>query len=689
MSEKLFTLPRVLVFDTNAALVSGAKANFYIAGTLTRQNTFTDSALTVASSNPVVADGNGVLAPIYLDATLNYKVDITDSLDSSLSGYPVDNITAALTAAEVGAVLYPITVGETSAGLTTADLNISYKPLDINRYGTNTTPGTTDMTTAISNATAAAGSTGWVEFQGETYAVSSLAFTNNMRWRCSSGQATIKCSNTGGVQEGFITVTGSLIVDLKGLIFDGNSKVDRLVEVINSSDTGSGKYVSSEGCTFKNTDTNTRSSAGLRVVGGFDFVYTDPTTVFRDLTATGTSKVARGLATASSGAFYVRNAITESFFDNITPVDDADGVFAEALTGTKNDSHLTVTAVARFRNCAKRAIKIQVYSASIGACHIERTLDHLNTGNPEISVQAGGAIIDGVKFEYALGDYAPQALVQFNNVLDADTPTSHRNPSKWINSIVNIGDSTPLDHGAQINCALPSTGNDDIEISNNTFNCLLTKLVSLDPNAGDAADVQIDGLLIDNNYIKELSGTNHALIWGSRLSGPGSAAEMRARVRNNVVGNSSDAPAYYNAEADTFFTTGSAVDFTPLEWINNVGVTVPKLSASVPATVNFTLFRDGTETATGTFTAAVDKLVTDIDSNGGAVTVTSPDGAFQGQRKVFTMSDASTSSTVSVTSHETSDPEVFTFAQTTDYLILEWSVSQAFWWTVKNIGVAT
>ncbi|HEB28834.1 MAG TPA: right-handed parallel beta-helix repeat-containing protein [Porticoccus sp.] len=133
MSEQLFTLPQVVVFDTNAALVSGAKANFYIAGTLTRQNTFTDSALTTPHANPVVADGNGLLDPIYLDATLNYKVDITDSLDSSLEGYPVDNLTAALTATEVGTVLYPITTAETSAGITPT--NIQYEPGKVFRYG--------------------------------------------------------------------------------------------------------------------------------------------------------------------------------------------------------------------------------------------------------------------------------------------------------------------------------------------------------------------------------------------------------------------------------------------------------------------------------------------------------------------------------------------------------------------------
>ena len=150
MSEQLFTLPQVVVFDTNAALVSGAKANFYIAGTLTRQNTYTDSALTTPHANPVVADGNGLLDPIYLDATLNYKVDVTDPLDSSLEGYPVDNLTAALTATEVGTALWPTTTAETAAGVTV--VNFEKKPRSVWRYGTNTTPGSTDLTTACQAA---------------------------------------------------------------------------------------------------------------------------------------------------------------------------------------------------------------------------------------------------------------------------------------------------------------------------------------------------------------------------------------------------------------------------------------------------------------------------------------------------------------------------------------------------------
>ena len=54
------------------------------------------------------------------------------------------------TAGAVGEVLWPQTSAESSAGVTPT--NYEYEPGNVLRYGTNTTPGTTDMTTAIQAA---------------------------------------------------------------------------------------------------------------------------------------------------------------------------------------------------------------------------------------------------------------------------------------------------------------------------------------------------------------------------------------------------------------------------------------------------------------------------------------------------------------------------------------------------------
>lgn len=76
---------------------------------------------------------------------------------------------------------------------------------------------------------------------------------------------------------------------------------------------------------------------------------------------------------------------------------------------------------------------------------------------------------------------------------------------------------------------------------------------------------------------------------------------------------------------------------------------------------------------------------TNIDSSGGAVTGTlgSPDltTAAVGQLKTIVMTDATTSSTISITNHETSDPEVATFDAVDEYWLGVWTGTE--WATVS------
>lgn len=80
----MFTWPRYRAVDSTGAPISGAKLNFYAAGTSNRQDTYTTQALSVAHANPVVADANGVFAAIYLSDTLEYKIVLTDASDVTI-----------------------------------------------------------------------------------------------------------------------------------------------------------------------------------------------------------------------------------------------------------------------------------------------------------------------------------------------------------------------------------------------------------------------------------------------------------------------------------------------------------------------------------------------------------------------------------------------------------------------------
>jgi len=76
---------------------SGDKLFFYEVGTTTDLIVYTDYALSTAASQPVVADADGRIAPIYFDATGNDpKVVLKDSDDVekwTCDRYPVDDLT--------------------------------------------------------------------------------------------------------------------------------------------------------------------------------------------------------------------------------------------------------------------------------------------------------------------------------------------------------------------------------------------------------------------------------------------------------------------------------------------------------------------------------------------------------------------------------------------------------------------
>lgn len=71
-----FFLSRGQVADDNGAPMAGALLNFYVTGTSTRKNTFSDAALTTPNANPVVADSAGRFGDIFLSSG-DYKVVLT------------------------------------------------------------------------------------------------------------------------------------------------------------------------------------------------------------------------------------------------------------------------------------------------------------------------------------------------------------------------------------------------------------------------------------------------------------------------------------------------------------------------------------------------------------------------------------------------------------------------------------
>lgn len=146
----IVTLPRQMVVNINGVPRVGAKLYVFDAGTTTPRASYTTSALTIQHSHPVESVSSGFFPAVYVNSGDGpYKLRVDDASDVTI--WTEDNIPATeVTQAIIAAALYPQSDEEQAASITpTNKLEIYGR---VTRYGTNTTPGTTDMTTAFSNA---------------------------------------------------------------------------------------------------------------------------------------------------------------------------------------------------------------------------------------------------------------------------------------------------------------------------------------------------------------------------------------------------------------------------------------------------------------------------------------------------------------------------------------------------------
>ena len=92
MAGSIFVRPKAAPISGSGAPYAGAKYTFYLTGTSTLATVYTDSALSVAHSNPVIADANGTFAPIWLDPTKTYRAKLTTAANVLIEDIdPVDS----------------------------------------------------------------------------------------------------------------------------------------------------------------------------------------------------------------------------------------------------------------------------------------------------------------------------------------------------------------------------------------------------------------------------------------------------------------------------------------------------------------------------------------------------------------------------------------------------------------------
>ena len=206
----------------------------------------------------------------------------------------------------------------------------------------------------------------------------------------------------------------------------------------------------------------------------------------------------------------------------------------------------------------------------------------------------------------------------------------------------------------------PSTRQLDIDMESVTVNTLkgrqfrVSGLIKVTAGSGITFGVYVDtgsGFVLQNSQTETGSSYDELRCW--LIDVPFDASAVRLDFRTT--------------DATTAFLTKFSIADAAIE-----PDIVPIATDELP--------RAPLEVATGTYTCNP-AAPTEIDSSGGAVTATLNDGNYIGQRFSAVMTDATTSSTLSVTNHETSDPEVFTFNAVDEALSLEWTGTE--WVTIK------
>lgn len=136
MSTQLYFNPFIPAFSNLGVPLPASQLHFFVSGTLTRADIFSDKDMQVPLPNPVIADMSGKYPDIYLDENIVYRVmqldsngntigdDIDPYIPGSTGSQEAQEARLAAEAAEAGAVAAEQVVME-QVGLATAQVNLA------------------------------------------------------------------------------------------------------------------------------------------------------------------------------------------------------------------------------------------------------------------------------------------------------------------------------------------------------------------------------------------------------------------------------------------------------------------------------------------------------------------------------------------------------------------------------------
>src|SRR6266436_4476458 len=249
-TEILAPVPVQKFFDGNGAPLSGGKLFTYIAGTTTKQGTFSDSVGT-PNTNPVILNARGE-APVWLDPTLIYKWVLSPANDTDPPTNPIwtsDNINSLMTSSTIGQLIWPQSPAEAIAGVTPTFYNYPWG--DIRRYGAVINVDCT----AILNTAATCNAEVVFPAAPASWLISTFpSIPNNVVLTAAPGAL---FSGTGATQLGFYTASAGF----NGIFYE-RMKVGGVATTAGSGATGPIVY----NITSDTVDTTTSSNGNFRLL---------------------------------------------------------------------------------------------------------------------------------------------------------------------------------------------------------------------------------------------------------------------------------------------------------------------------------------------------------------------------------------------------------------------------------------
>src|SRR5688572_1035761 len=329
-----------------------------------------------------------------------------------------------------------------------------------------------------------------------------------------------------------------------------------------------------------------------------------------------------------------------------------------------------------------------------------RLLDMGDVGIFVINAVTDIVISENVIYQVGIG-----ATIDFGMAIIIDDGTSTDDDDAVPSSTIVIANNTIREvRGDTTSVGLLVSGSTDVLITGNLLH-----------DIGATGAVGMDGIVIRNGAVTPDNPSARVTVEGNKLIDVGGDA-IRAetashlRIANNYIKNWGANVVPGNSSAIEFETEVDDSHIVGNTFISGddseLGINIAASNCEdnridgnifdqalgsiteiqdVGTTTRYGSGENSTETRTTSGAFSIYKLESKIDSTSGAVAATLANGDRVGQRKVIRMSNASNASTLTVATHETSSPEVGTFDNTADVLVLEWT--GATWWTVKNIGV--